>query len=92
MKGYWIGLYKDDPHPQEKTGWRWLDGHLYNTSLDVLWGGNSPSGGENENCARKLAFRDKWFDTTCDITSSFICKIGEHKNNVVTFKFEFEKK
>ena len=78
-RDYWIGLYKNLPQQQEKTGWYWLDGQPYNTSLDVLWNNEEPSGGSDEKCARIVANSDDWFDRNCYVVEQFICKKGECK-------------
>ena len=76
---YWIGLYKDNPRPREKSGWEWLDGQPYNDSMD-LWYGREPSGSitrnQEEQCVRLDGKVNKWLDIACGAKRRFICKCG----------------
>ena len=71
---YWIGLYKETPRPQEKTGWLWLDGQPYDDSLD-LWARHNPDGRDIDKCATLVGLFRKWLDRQCNgWLNGFICK------------------
>ena len=59
----------------EEDRWVWMDGR--DVTLDPLWHGNHPDGGENENCGEyqgKHGFHDK----RCDETKPYVCKYSLH--------------
>ena len=66
------------PYPQQhnKSGWYWLNGHHYDSNLD-LWDPGDPDGGAGEHCARISGYTGHWFDGRCDATYRYVCKYGE---------------
>ena len=72
---YWMGMYKDNPSATPlKSGWRWLDGRPFDTTLD-LWKDTEPTGWHDDYCA-KIGPTKEWMDYNCytDTTFSYICK------------------
>ena len=81
LENYWIGLEKDNPRPNDKTGWGWVDGTPYDLSTHQ-WGHaggamkEQPSGHSGEQCVLHRG-EQQWLDEQCNKKHRYICKKGE---------------
>ena len=59
----------------EEGRWVWMDGRV--PTLDPLWHGDQPDGGEKENCGEYVE-NHGFNDIACDDARPYVCKYSLH--------------